>query len=155
MREQALADLLEERLFEGDGFVLRAEGFFLEFFQLVGDVAFAVGGRLLSRPTGGGFVAMKMSHFNVVAEDFVEADAKGGNATLGGKASLILGEPLVGVRADVAQAVEFRVELVGDHAPLAKVRRRIGFYCANEKFRLIGDEAAKVFDLGRNVFGAG
>jgi hypothetical protein len=151
MREQLPADLLEERLFERDGFVLGAERFFLKFLQLVCDIPLAVCSSLLSRPTGGSFVAMEVGDFDIVAEDFIEADTKRGNVAFVRQARLIPGEPLAGIRTDVAQAVEFGVVTIFDHAAFAKVRGGIGLDGANEKFRLPGDEAPQSLQFRRNV----
>jgi hypothetical protein len=48
---------------------------------------------------------MSVADLDVVAEDFVEADLQGRDARFADELRLVLDEPLLGVGADVAEAV--------------------------------------------------
>ena len=87
-----------------------AEGFFFEGLQFFGDVALGVFDGLLARPDRRNFGAMRVSHFDVVAEDFVVADFQRGDVGVGDELGLILGQPLLAGGADLPQAVEFGIE---------------------------------------------
>ncbi len=86
--EKGDANLFEELLLEFDGALLGGEGFGFEGFEFFGDIALGVFDGLFAGPGGGDFLAMRVGDFDVVAEDFIEADFQGGDAGFGGEAGL-------------------------------------------------------------------
>jgi len=68
---------------------------------------------------------MEVGDFNIVAKTLLKPTRRW-DVALAREAGLILGEPLIGIRADVAKTIELGVELVFNHAAIAQVRRRVG-----------------------------
>jgi len=64
-------------------------------FQFRRDIAFGILDRLLANIMVGNFVAMRVRHFQIVAEHFVEPDLEAGDAGPGDFLSLIAGDPLL------------------------------------------------------------
>jgi hypothetical protein len=116
-----LAELLEEGLLAGDGALFGGEGFALELFELWGGVSLGVFEGLLGRPVGGRAGGVGGGGFDVVAEDFVEADLEVVDAGLFDELALILGEPVVAVVLLGSAFVEFGVVAIADESALAEV----------------------------------
>ena len=75
-------------------------------FQLRRDVALGIDGGLLADVVGGRFVLVGVGDFDVLAEDFVEGDLEVGNAGALTLLRLVLGDPLLAARCQVAEPVE-------------------------------------------------
>ena len=107
------------------GALFRGENFFFVLFELWGDVALGVFDGLLADVVVGDFVAVRVSDFDVVAEDFVEADFEGGDAGAGDFVGLIAGDPLFAAGGQIAEVIEVWVEARADEAAFASLQGAI------------------------------
>ena len=115
-----------EALFEAEYLVLGTQYLFLIFFQLLRDVALGPHERLLAHPAGGHLVLVRVAHFEVVAEDVVEAHLETGDAR-GLNFALLQAQQVVLARGgDGPQFVELGVYAVGHVAPLGGEHGRVG-----------------------------
>ncbi len=89
-----------------------------------------------ARPIGRRFLFMRVGDFDVLAEDFGVSNIEIRNVRFVRQPRLILRQPLLGIRADVAKSIEFCVESRCNDPTLAKVRCGIGKNRAAEILRL-------------------
>ena len=153
MRQQPLADVFEQLLLERDRAVAGGQGLVLELLQLRRDVPLGILHRLSADPRRGDFVAVRVGHLDVVAEHLVVADLQRADRRLGDEPRLVLGEPLLTVDGERAQAVELGVVAVGDDGAFAEVGRGVGADGAGEKSGVFEREAASGLQFGGDVVG--
>ncbi|MEY3460037.1 MAG: hypothetical protein RL215_3194 [Planctomycetota bacterium] len=105
-----IAELVEEFEFECECAVFGAEDFVFVFLEFGGDEAFLVFECLFADVVRGDFVDICSGDFEVVAEDFVEADFEAVDTGAFDFASLVGGHPLSSAAHEVAEFVEFGIE---------------------------------------------
>ena len=122
-----------DALFDDEHLLLGAEDLLFVLLQLLGDIAFGVGQRLLADPRLRHLLLMGVAHLDIVAEDVVVADFQRRNARRLALALLDAGQIVLAVEGDAAQVVQFGVHAVGDHAALLNlVVERIGIDLAGD-----------------------
>src|SRR5258708_17662317 len=94
---------------------------FLEYGR---DVALGILEGLLALVVRGNLGGVGVRDFNVIAEDFVEADFKAGDAGLGDFLGLKLGDPALAVAGDGVQAIQLGVAARPDQAAFARTEWR-------------------------------
>ena len=119
------AESVEEVQFESVCAVFGAEDFVFVFLEFRGNEAFLIFEGLFADVFGRDFVDVGSGDFEVVAEDFVEADFEAIDAGAFDFASLISGHPLSSAAHEVAEFVEFGIEPSPNDSTIGDSRGRI------------------------------
>ena len=120
---KVLPELLEDLVFQGCQPVFGGENLGFQVFQLLGDVALAVGQGLLADVGGGHLVHKGFADFDIIAEDPVKAHLQGADAGFFPLTGLNGGNGAGAAIHDVPEPVSIRVRPPADHTPLPDGQR--------------------------------
>ena len=110
--------------------------------QLRRDVALGVLHCLLADIVVGNFVAVRVRHFQVIAEHFVEADFQAGDAGAGRFFGLITGDPLLAAGRQFAQAIQLGAWKPARIKPAVAARQRT--FVGERRFQLAPEFPAQI-----------
>ena len=122
--------VVEELLFEGENLVLSTQNLLLILLQLLRDITFCLGQRLLANPLLGHLFLIGVAHLQIVAKHIVIAYLQRGDACLLGFALLNLEQIVLTRIGNMAQLVEFCIHPIANHSTLGYQLRRIVLYLA-------------------------
>ena len=142
--------LVEELCFERQNLVLGTENLLLVLLQLLGDVALGLGQRLLAHPFLRHQVLIRITHFQVVAEDVIVAYLQALYARQLGLALLNLQQVVLAAVGNVAQLVELLVHTVADDAALLHQLWRVGL---NLALNTVAERLAEIQPLANALQG--
>ena len=118
--------------------LLRPKYLFLVFLQFGGDVSFRIDKGLFPYPVLRHLVLVRITHFEIIAEDGIVVDFQGSDARTFHFPLLDVQQYVLAVMCKIPQGIKLFVESGGNHISFSYRSGRIGIHCPGQVIKQFG-----------------